>query len=91
MSLLGVLCVSGTGLCVGPITCPEESYRACCVHLSVVAKPRYSGGPGPGGDDAPRKILHITSISERKNNSETPTHIYVKYTEMVPAEIVKEL
>jgi hypothetical protein len=39
--LLGVLCVSGRGLCVGSITRPEQSYRARCVHLSVIVKPRY--------------------------------------------------
>jgi len=24
-----MFCVSGRGLCGGPITCPEESYRVC--------------------------------------------------------------
>jgi hypothetical protein len=29
--LLSVVCLSGTGLCDGPITRPEESYRLSCV------------------------------------------------------------
>ena len=35
----------GTGLCFGLITLPEESYRVLC-GLSVIAKPRFSAGPG---------------------------------------------
>jgi len=31
MSLVIVACCEGTGLCAGPITRPEEPYRACCV------------------------------------------------------------
>jgi len=29
--------LSGTGLCGGPITLPEESYRFLCVYLSVTS------------------------------------------------------
>jgi len=28
---IGVLCVSGRGLCNGPINRPEEPYRALCI------------------------------------------------------------
>jgi hypothetical protein len=46
----GVL--SGRGLCVGPITRPEESYGSV-VRLSEIVKPRYLGGPGLRGGVAP--------------------------------------
>jgi len=44
--------LSGRGLCNGPITRPEESYRVCvcvsvCVFVSVMSKPQQCGGPGP--------------------------------------------
>jgi hypothetical protein len=48
MSVSCECCVlSGTGLCVGPITRPEESCRVWC--LSVIVKPRKWGGPGQLG------------------------------------------
>jgi hypothetical protein len=31
LSVVSVVCLSGRGLCDGPITRPEESYRLCCV------------------------------------------------------------
>ena len=39
--------LSGRGLCVGPITHPEESCRVNVVCLSAIVKPRSWGGPGP--------------------------------------------
>jgi len=39
MSVSCECCVlSGRGLCVGLITCQKESYRVCCVSLSVIMK-----------------------------------------------------
>ena len=29
--LLYIVCSSGTGLCDGPVTCPEEAYRICVI------------------------------------------------------------
>jgi hypothetical protein len=41
MSVSCDCCVlSGRGLCVGLITCPEESYRVWCVSVIVIVKPR---------------------------------------------------
>jgi hypothetical protein len=31
MFVVSVVCLSGRGLCDGPITRPEEFYRLCCV------------------------------------------------------------
>ena len=41
--------LSVSGLCVGPITLPEESYRVWCVCLSVMSKLGLSGVPGQLG------------------------------------------
>ena len=53
MFVLCVCCVLlGRGICDGPITRPEESYRLCvCVYvcLSVTTKPRHRGGLDPLG------------------------------------------
>jgi hypothetical protein len=51
--------LSGRGLCVEPITRPEESYRVCYV-LSVIVEPR-TGGLGPKG------------LSSHEEKSETVT------------------
>jgi hypothetical protein len=45
--------LSGTGLCDGLITRPEESYRAWRVELSVIVKPRQRRDPGPLRNLAP--------------------------------------
>ena len=57
MSFSCECCVlSGTGLCVGLITCPEESCRVWCV-LNVIVKPRHWGDPGPLGTVMPWKNM----------------------------------
>jgi len=51
MSVFCECCVlSGRGLCDGPTTRAEESYRAWCVYQSVITMP---GGPGPLGAVVP--------------------------------------
>jgi hypothetical protein len=41
MSVSCECCVlSGRGLCVWPITRPEDFYRAWCVYMSLLTKPR---------------------------------------------------
>jgi hypothetical protein len=37
LSLVNVVCLSGSGLCSGPISRPEESYRLWCVIVCEVA------------------------------------------------------
>jgi hypothetical protein len=61
--LLNELCVlSGRGLCVGPITCTEESYRVLC--LNVVSKEKSHFTLLPQGAVEPRKkkvlVKHAT-------------------------------
>jgi hypothetical protein len=60
--------LSDKGLCGGPITRPEESYRlyvcvCVCVSLSVISKPRQWGGLGPGGlSNYGNKIVFYRSL-----------------------------
>ena len=40
LSVLSVLCISGSGLCDKPISCPEESYRLLCVIVCEIGTSR---------------------------------------------------
>jgi len=65
--------LSVRGLCVGPITLPEESYRVWCVCLSVMSKRGLSGMPGQlGGGEGEgcsvamqnkNKIIFVVAVS----------------------------
>jgi hypothetical protein len=61
--------LSGRGLFVGLITCPEESYRVCC---SVTVEPRQWEGPGPLGGVAPwgkKALLQLNVITPKRGGS----------------------
>ena len=60
MSVYCECCVlSGRGLCLGLITCPEVFYRVVCVCVCVcvyvIGKSRKWGGPGSLGAAANKK------------------------------------
>ena len=60
--------LSGRGLCVGLITRPEESYRACVfVCLSLILKPRQWGGPDPLGGPSSHKKCLIETMKKNFN------------------------
>ena len=57
--------LSGRGLCVGPITRPEESYQVWYVSLSVIAEPRQWGGRGQLGPSSHNKMYKWVLTSNR--------------------------
>jgi hypothetical protein len=52
--------LSGRGLCGGPITRPEKSYRMLCI--TDIVKPRRLGGPGPLGSVATWGLKNVPLV-----------------------------
>jgi hypothetical protein len=76
MSVSCKCCVlSGRGLCDGPITRPEESYRVWCV-LSVIAEPQQWRGLGPLGLSKPWKNISVLMINHSIPANVRREHFY---------------
>jgi hypothetical protein len=56
--------LSGRGLCEGPITRPEESYRVWCVELSVIEEP-HRRGLGLLGSVEPWEKMYFDTLSTK--------------------------
>jgi len=77
MSVASECCVSlGRGLCQGPITRPEESYRVWCVWMNVIMG-LHTGGLGP-----------IGLSSHEKKKKESQEKFDVKKTQIWHREIL---
>jgi hypothetical protein len=77
----------GRGLCDGPITCPEESYRVWCVLRQGLNETTLHATrqrvQSPAGALAGRKlVVHITRRNEKAGQS-TSTRWYPKYSVLV--------
>ena len=85
--------LSGSGLCDGLITRPEESYRLCCVlskchrEASILRRPWPTGGGGWGGCVAPwvrgSSLLYSSCMVRSRTEATEFSLVFLVCIEMV--------